>query len=264
MKKISIIFTLFLFLSSLAPKVCISSQDAGYSVQSALVDQATITFKSFLSDPDMTWFRENLCSAKALLIIPQLLKGAFIFGAEGGTGVLIAKDEHTGEWSQPVFYTLASASFGLQAGAETSSIILMIMTDKGMDALLSTSVKLGGDVSVAAGPYGAGAKAATVDVLAFARAKGAFGGISVEGSVIMPRDSYNIAYYQKNVRPVDIIIRKNACNPHSASLIKAVSDACPNVINETENQPQADQGQPAEGEKAVVTAPPISEGPVTQ
>ncbi len=225
MKKISVLFAAFFLLSCSSPFLrCSLATD--YSTQAALVDKATITFKSFLSDPNMTWFKENLCSAKALLIIPQLLKGAFIFGAEGGTGVLVAKDEHTGLWSQPAFYTLAAASFGLQAGAESSAIILMIMTDKGMDALLSTSVKLGGDISVAAGPYGAGAKAATVDVLAFARAKGIFGGISVEGSVITPRDSYNIAYYQRNVRPVDIIIRRSVSNPHSKALVEAVSRPC--------------------------------------
>jgi len=226
MKNIYLFFACFFLVCSLVPGAYRTAHAADYSKQSALVDQATITFKRFLSDPDMKWFRENLCSAKALLIIPQLLKGAFIFGAEGGTGVLVAKDEHTGQWSQPAFYTLASASFGLQAGAESSSIILMIMTDKGMDALLSTSVKLGGDISVAAGPYGAGAKAATVDVLAFAKAKGIFGGISVEGSIITPRDSYNIAYYQSNVRAVDIIIRRNVANPHSQALIKAVSEPC--------------------------------------
>ncbi len=225
MKKIYYMLAMFCLLVPLTLNPY-TSYAGNYSTQAALVDEATITFKSFLTDPNMTWFRKNLCSAKALLIIPQLLKGAFIFGAEGGTGVLVAKDDRTGQWSQPAFYTLAAASFGLQAGAESSSIILMIMTDKGMDALLSTSVKLGGDISVAAGPYGAGAKAATVDVLAFAKAKGIFGGISVEGSVITPRDSYNIAYYQRNVRPVDIIIRRNVSNPHSKALIEAVSSVC--------------------------------------
>ncbi len=225
MKKISILSAAFFMLASFT-LLTWRCQAADYSTQAALVDKANITFRSFVSDPNLTWFRENLCSAKALLIIPQLLKGAFIFGAEGGTGVLVARDEHTGRWSEPAFYTLASASFGLQAGAESSAIILMIMTDKGMDALLSTSVKLGGDVSIAAGPYGAGAKAATVDVLAFAKAKGVFGGISVEGSVITPRDSYNIAYYQRNVRPVDIIIRRSVSNPHSRALLKAVSAPC--------------------------------------
>lgn len=225
MKKTSILFAAFFLLTSATVGTSLSHA-GNYSTQAALVDKATITFKSFVSDPNMSWFKNNLCSAKALLIIPQLLKGAFIFGAEGGTGVLVAKDEHTGKWSQPAFYTLASASFGLQAGAESSPIVLMIMTNKGMDALLSTSLKLGGDVSVAAGPYGAGAKAATVDVLAFARPKGVFGGISVEGSVITPRNSYNIAYYEKNVRPVDIIIRRNVFNPHSSKLIASVSAAC--------------------------------------
>ncbi|NPA94944.1 MAG: lipid-binding SYLF domain-containing protein [Thermodesulfobacteria bacterium] len=199
---------------------------SGYEQQQALIDRATITFKSFVSDPNMTWFRDHLSTAKGLLIVPQLLKGAFIFGAEGGTGVLIARDQYTGKWSQPAFYTIASVSFGLQAGAQSSQIILMIMTDSGLDALLSTSIKLGADVSIAAGPYGAGAKAETVDILAFARSKGLFGGVSIEGAIITPKDSWNIAYYRKNVRPVDIIIRGIVYNPYSEKLIKAVTEAC--------------------------------------
>ena len=238
MKRRIFTFSLLLVLGMLTVQTSISCAGR-YSEQAALVDKATVTFKRFISDPNMTWFRNNLCSAKALLIIPQLLKGAFIFGAEGGTGVLVAKDEHTGQWSQPAFYTMASASFGLQAGAESSSIILMIMTDAGMDALLSTSFKLGGDVSIAAGPYGAGAKAATVDVLAFSRAKGIFGGISLEGSVIMPRDSWNTVYYQRNVRPVDIIIRRTVSNPHSTALIQAVSSACRSSMHHRDQKLQA-------------------------
>jgi len=204
---------------------CASVAQAGYEKQQALIDRATITFKSFVADPNMTWFRNHLSSAKGLLIVPQLLKGAFIFGAEGGTGVLIARDQYTNKWSQPAFYTVGSVSFGLQAGAQSSQIILMIMTDSGLDALLSTSIKLGADVSIAAGPYGAGAKAETVDVLAFSKTKGIFGGISIEGAIISPKDSWNIAYYRKNVRPVDIIIRHMVSNPYSDKLIQAVTQA---------------------------------------
>ncbi len=199
---------------------------SGYEKQQALIDRATVTFKTFVSDPNMTWFRNHLASAKGILIVPQLLKGAFIFGAEGGTGVLLARDQYTGKWSQPAFYTIGSVSFGLQAGAQSSQIILMIMTDSGLDALLSTSIKLGADVSIAAGPYGAGAKAETVDILAFSKTKGIFGGISIEGAIITPKDSWNIAYYRKNVRPVDIIIRKMVSNPYSEKLIQAVTQAC--------------------------------------
>ncbi len=202
-----------------------SVAQAGYEKQQALIDRATVTFKSFVADPNMTWFRNHLSSAKGLLIVPQLLKGAFIFGAEGGTGVLLARDQYTGKWSQPAFYTVGSVSFGLQAGAQSSQIILMIMTDSGLDALLSTSIKLGADVSIAAGPYGAGAKAETVDILAFSKTKGIFGGISIEGAIITPKDSWNIAYYRKNVRPVDIIVRRLVSNPYSEKLIQAVTQA---------------------------------------
>ena len=223
------------------------SYAAGYEKQQALIDRATITFKSFVADPNMTWFRNHLASAKGILIVPQLLKGAFIFGAEGGTGVLLARDQYTGKWSQPAFYTVGSISFGLQAGAQSSQIILMIMTDSGLDALLSTSIKLGADVSIAAGPYGAGAKAETVDILAFSKTKGLFGGLSIEGAIITPKDSWNVAYYRKNVRPVDIIIRRIVSNPYSEKLIQAVTQACiaaaakPPVTTKKPQEPAADQ-----------------------
>ncbi len=216
----------FLCLILILFSIVSESSGGEYYKQQALIDQATVTFKSFLSDPNMTWFRSHLSTCKGLLIVPQLLKGAFIIGAEGGTGVLVARDQYTGQWSQPAFYNLVSVSFGLQAGAQSAQIILMIMTDKGLDALLSTSIKLGADVSIAAGPYGAGAKAETVDVLAFSRAKGIFGGISIEGAIITPKDSWNIAYYQKNVRPVDIIVRKIVKNPYSDKLLSVITAAC--------------------------------------
>ena len=89
---------------------------------------------------------------------------------------------------------MGSGSIGFQIGAEGSEIALLIMTEKGRDAMLSTDVKLGGDVSVAAGPVGAGAKAATTDVLSFSRSKGIYGGVSLEGMVISPRGQLNHAY----------------------------------------------------------------------
>ncbi len=222
----SFFLILFLTISALsANSFAENIKNLPYYEQQALIDQATVTFKSFVTDPNMVWFRSHLRSCKALLIVPQLLKGAFILGAEGGTGVLVARDKYTGKWSQPVFYNIASISFGLQAGAQSGQVILMIMTDKGMNALLSSSIKLGADVSIAAGPYGTGAKAETVDVLAFSKTKGLFGGISIEGALISPKDSWNIAYYRKNVSPVDIIIRKMVSNSYSQRLISAIEAA---------------------------------------
>ncbi len=188
-----------------------------------LVNKATKTFYDFMADPDMSWVRKNLKKAKAIMIIPASYKGGFIFGAEGGTGVLLARNEKTGKWSYPAFYTMGSVSFGLQIGGKVSEIVLLIMTEKGKAALLSPSFKLGADISVAAGPVGAGAEAKTFDVLAFARSKGVFGGISVSGAVITARDSMNEIYYGKKVRPVDILYLNAASNKQADKLRAALA-----------------------------------------
>lgn len=193
-----------------------------YSEQQELIDRARITFNSFVVDPDMTWFRQHLASAKAVFIMPRSLRGGFIIGAEGGTGVMLARNDRTGKWSYPAFYTMTSISFGFQAGAETSEIILMIMTDSGVDAVLATSFKLGADATIAAGPVGAGAMAATVDIFAFSRSRGAYGGLSITGAMIKADDDWNYAYYGQYVRPVDIMITGKVKNPGANALMEAI------------------------------------------
>jgi lipid-binding SYLF domain-containing protein len=116
------------------------------------VDQARVTFESFMTDKNQAWLKENLNQAKGLIIIPSLLKAGFVFGGSGGSGVLIVKDEKTGQWSQPAFYTLGSGTLGLQIGAEAAEVIMMVRTQKAVDALFTSSFKLGGDTSVAVGP----------------------------------------------------------------------------------------------------------------
>ncbi len=218
--------TVAVFLAAVFLAAAAGPASGAYTKQEALIDEALITFKRCVADPNMKWFREHLKNARGILIFPSFLKGAFLIGAEGGTGVLLVHDLKTGEWSQPVFYTMGSASIGLQIGAKSAEMILMVMTDKGTDALLSTSIKLGADVSVAAGPVGVGAKAETIDILAFSRGQGLFGGVSVEGTVIVPRDDWNRAFYGKDVRPVDIIIRRVVSNPSALPLIQAVKSVC--------------------------------------
>lgn len=203
---------------------CGTASADDYSDTQALVDQSTILFKSFGQDPEMSWFHDNVQYAKAVFIIPQMLKAGFFIGGSGGSGSLLSRDIKTNIWSYPVFYTMGSVSFGLQFGGEASELILMVMTDKGMDSMLTTSFKLGADVSVAAGPVGKGAKAATADILAFARSKGAFMGIAIEGAVIKPRDKWNAAYYKGPVSPADIIIRHTSSNPQADALRQAVTD----------------------------------------
>jgi len=186
----------------------------------AVVDQAEVALKNFLSDPDMKWFGSHLQEAKGVYIVPKLTKGAFIFGVEGGNGVVLARDEKTGAWTEPVFYETSAVSFGLQAGAESSEAVVLIMTPKAVDSLLANKFKLGADGSVAIGPKGGGADAnLKTDFVTFTRAKGLYAGVSFDGASIRSRDDLNAAYFGQDVRPSDIIIAHKAKpNPHSKEL----------------------------------------------
>ncbi|MEW6248215.1 MAG: lipid-binding SYLF domain-containing protein [Nitrospirota bacterium] len=198
--------------------------------QQDLVDRARMTLEGFLADSNMSWFRDHVKEAKGLFIVPQFLKAAFFFGGAGGSGVLLVRDEQTGGWSEPAFYTMGAGSFGFQFGAQAAEVILLIMTKKGVESMLTSTFKLGADASIAVGPVGAGVEGATApnlsaDLLSFARAKGLFAGVSLEGAVIAFRDEWNSSYYGKTVRPADILIRREVNHPHSAGLREAVMKA---------------------------------------
>ena len=194
--------------------------------QQLLIDQARITFQSMMSEYRLEWLRDNFYQAKGVLIIPRLLKAGFILGGSGGRGVLVVKDPNTGQWSQPAFYTLGTASIGFQIGGETAEVIMMVRTQKAVDKLLATSFKLGGDLSVTAGPVGQGVKSNVMtDIYSFARSQGLFGGAALDGTVITTRDKWNIEYYGKTVTPADILISNLVRNPGSTALRDAVANA---------------------------------------
>jgi lipid-binding SYLF domain-containing protein len=191
-----------------------------------LVTQSNITFKSFMSDKNFSEMRKLSRSAKGIFIAPQVLKGAFVIGASGGTGVFLVRKED-GHWTYPAFYTIGSVSFGFQIGGQASEVILLAMTERGVTTLLQSSVKLGADVGIAAGPYGAGAQAASAnisaDILAFSRSKGLYGGISLDGAVVDVRDGLNKAYYGKPVTPTDILVKHDVSNPQANKLRESVA-----------------------------------------
>jgi lipid-binding SYLF domain-containing protein len=194
-----------------------------------LVEQAQLTIESFAADANMGAVRDLLAKARGVFIAPKVLRGAFIIGASGGSGVFLARAENTKKWSQPAFYSIGGVSFGLQAGGEASEVVLLVMTERGVSALLGNNFKLGADASVAVGPVGAGVAGATAglsaDIISFSRAQGLYGGISLEGSVIDVRDGWSSAYYGKSVTPTDILVRQTVSNPQSAGLIAAVAKA---------------------------------------
>ena len=195
--------------------------------QQKLVDDAAASFSNFMRDPDMSWLQQNIGRAKAVVISPALLKAGFIFGGSGGRAVVLAHDAKSGKWVGPAFYTMATASVGFQAGIQVSEALTLVMTDKGMNSLLSTSVKLGGDASMAAGPVGAGAKSDVVaDFIAFSRAKGVYGGLNLDGTVIGISNDWNEVYYnKKGILPPDILVRLSAHNKGGDKLIAEVSRA---------------------------------------
>ncbi|MEZ5893172.1 MAG: lipid-binding SYLF domain-containing protein [Parvularculaceae bacterium] len=188
---------------------------------SNLVVKAADTVSYFANDSAFEPLWSTADDAKAMVIIPSSYRGGFIVGASGGNAIMIARNED-GSWSEPTFFTVGSVSFGFQAGVENSETILLVMTQRGVEHLLSTTVKLGADLSIAAGPIGAGAKAQTVDVLAFSRSRGLYGGVSLEGAILKSRGSWNREYYGANVTPADIIYRERVSEPRSVVLQNAV------------------------------------------
>ena len=196
-----------------------------------ILNQASTTWQNFMQDPEMSGFRDHVKQARGVLIIPRLLKGAFLLGVEGGNGVLFVRDDNTEVWSEPAFYETSTASFGLQAGAESSEAILIVQTGKGIESLLSNSFKIGGDVSAAVGSKGSGMEGSTSanlgkDFVTYSRSKGLFAGASFEGASIRTRDDLNKTYYGSAVRPSDIVLVRNIqANPSSKQLRDAVVTA---------------------------------------
>jgi lipid-binding SYLF domain-containing protein len=212
-------------LAALALIVSFTGPGAADSLdEQELVSKARYSVERLIKDPDVgANVRSLMKRAKAALIFPNVLKGAFIFGAEGGSGVLLARDAN-GVWSYPAFYTMGSASFGLQIGGSAQEILLVVMTDRALDAVLHNEIKLGADASIAAGPDGVGVEASTTtnlraDIYSYSVNQGLFVGASVEGAVIHPRESKNHAYYSNNqATPEGIVLRGQFRNPQADRL----------------------------------------------
>lgn len=195
-----------------------------------LVTKAQLTVENMKKDDVVGGgVRKFLKNAKGVLIVPQMIKGAFMIGGEGGSGTLLVRGKN-GAWSYPAFYTLGAVSFGLQIGGSASEVMLLLMTDKGVDTIVEGArIKLGADLGVAAGPVGGGAEAGvtlgSADVLVYSRSKGAYIGISLEGSVIEPRKSLNKEYYGAEIGSKPIVLDLKYSNSHADGLRGALSVA---------------------------------------
>ena len=211
---------------ALASAAFLAAPVQAQSPQQTLVNSANTTLNNFLRDPDMTWLQNNIGRARAVLIAPSIAKAGFIFGGSGGRAVLVAHEGPQGKWLGPAFYTMATASVGFQAGVSVSENVTLVMTEKGFNSLLTNNVRVGADASVAAGPVGAGARSDVVaDLITFSRARGVFGGLNLDGTVIAPSNDWNNAFFGKTVTPPDILIRGTVRNKKADPLLAQVTKA---------------------------------------
>jgi lipid-binding SYLF domain-containing protein len=219
---------LFLGLAGLlaATASAIAADTAGEA--QTLVDRSALAVQEILGEGDAAArsdAQDMLRRARAVMVCPQVLRAGFILGGQGGGCVLLGRDA-AGSWSSPAFYGLASGSLGLQLGLQDMAIIMMVLTDKGLSALMDSQFKLGADASVAIATVGAGVSGATTsaagaDILAFARTRGLYAGISLEGSLLSTRSESNLAYYGKESSPRQIVVAMQVHNP-GADPLRAV------------------------------------------
>jgi lipid-binding SYLF domain-containing protein len=164
---------------------------------------------------------EILRQCKAIAIFPNSFRAGFIFGARYGEGVVLAKDGKGG-WTAPAFFTIAGGSFGLQAGMQSSDVVLLIMNDKGLQSLLKQKFTIGGDISVTAGPSSLAAAgevdiALKSEIVSYARSRGLFAGVSVNGARIAFSPRMNREFYTRAYSSDDILVRNQAPMPSSAA-----------------------------------------------
>jgi lipid-binding SYLF domain-containing protein len=193
-----------------------------------LVEKSRLAFLDMITDENYKEMREYVKKSRALIIFPELIKGAFIIGAEGGSGVLVTRGAAGQGWSYPAFYTLASGSLGLQIGGQSSELVLTVMSEKALTAVIEDQFKVGGNVDVAIGPVGKGLSASTTtnfssDAYSFAKTAGAFVGMSLDGAGILSRTSRDVEYYGQGATSAGIVVQRKFTNKNADVLRDALS-----------------------------------------
>jgi lipid-binding SYLF domain-containing protein len=188
----------WLALALVAALFC--SRDAHGRSEDATIRESTDVLAQFLALRVKEIPEALLSEAHAVVIIPDLIKVGFVLGGQRGTGIVVIKDPKTGGWSAPSFVSLTGGSIGWQIGAQSSDIVLVFKTQRSVEGLLEGKFTLGADAAVAAGPVGRQAKAATdaqlkAEIYSYARARGLFAGVAIDGSVLAIEHASNAAYY---------------------------------------------------------------------
>jgi lipid-binding SYLF domain-containing protein len=168
-----------------------------------------MVLKNVLTMPDVGIPKDLLQRCRGLAIFPGVLRFGVVVGVSFGSGIVLRKDEKTGQWSVPAFFRIRVASLGLQAGAQSTDLILLIMSEEGIRGLLEEKFTLGADISVTAGPVGREASAETEmtfssGILSYSRSKGVFAGFSVQGASLEPDSEANALFHGKGITVQDV------------------------------------------------------------
>jgi lipid-binding SYLF domain-containing protein len=188
----------------------------------SLVDQSLNSARKVLSGKDYPDALRNMAKARGVIIVPELVQGGFILGAAGGRGILMARTSPN-HWSYPAFYGMGSGSIGLQVGGKVSEIVFIILTDKGLAAILDHKFKFGAEagvtmVAVGIGLEGASTAATGADIVAYANSNGLFAGASLEGSYIDADNDWNALYYGSGATGRAIVMDSRFSNPGAEPL----------------------------------------------
>jgi lipid-binding SYLF domain-containing protein len=246
-----------------------NSSIAGTAREEGRLLTATEVLENVQGMPDQRIPDTLLAHAYGIAVIPDVTKIAFFFGGRHGNGVLTVRDTLNSPWSNPVFISLTGGSWGLQFGAQSSDIILVFTTKSGVEGIAGGKLTLGGDVSVAAGPVGRQGAAATdvslAEIYSYARTRGLFGGIAIDGSVIAIDKSANRNFYGKpSVTATEILAGSAPTPPETAQRFLARLAQTTHSAVRGSPAPQADVPASA-AQVAPVPAPtaPAAEPPRT-
>ena len=194
------------------------------------ITQAKQVLNEIMASPDQSIPEELLAKCRALVIYPSLIKGGFIFGGRYGKGVVLKHDKKTGAWGPVAYSTIAGVSFGFQIGIQATDLVLVIMNNKGLEGLLSSKLTLGADAALSVGPVGRTTEIATdlslrAGILAYSRSRGLFGGLALNGAIVVPDNGSNSAYYGKAVTSKEILLNNGVeIQPSSKELIESLND----------------------------------------
>jgi len=178
--------------------------------QAERIREAATVLNEIHAVPDKDIPQELWTRAECVIVVPSLKKAAFVIGGEYGKGLMSCR--HSGEWSAPIFMQVGKGSWGLQIGAQSIDLVLLVMNASGMEKMLRNKVSLGAEASIAAGPVGRDARAATdaqmkTEILSYSRTQGLFAGINLSGGVVKPDVEDNADLYGSKASPRDVVMR---------------------------------------------------------